>query len=496
MKPINAEENGCSPTSSNCVIWQGKDIPCISLCNGDTISDVVYKLTIELCDVLDQLDVSTYDISCLGLANYVPTDFHDFFQVLINKICELRECCDSQTDPDGFGGCPDCIVNVAPCFYYTNELGDQVTTMQLKDYIIAIGNRTCTNSSDISTINVTLADHEVRITALESEGPSPTPEIMVTPICTLAQTPVDIATAYYALEQHVCAILTALGEPNELFQAISKQAPGLAQQKTLSNTGETMSALPGWSNIVEDVADSIGNIWLTINDIRAAVKTIQANLIPTCDSISLALQGVLVSDESIKLYLTGNIPSGFVTCNSLGTLVTISDTTGGSFTQYVDIVAIINNPTGYAINIAGTPINTASNINIDMQPCLRNDNLGSTCQSVLHYTIVNESNCPNVTYNVTQGSIEYTASSITGTATYTVELWNNAGGTMLSSQVQTLTYPEILHGTFLGLSFGTNYKIRVKVTINDVDNFCPFTTVTTLPSACPAPTNVIPEIVI
>jgi len=497
MKPLNNNDPTCSPVSSNCVIWQGKDIPCISLCNGDTVSDVVFKLATELCDVLDQLDVSTYDISCLGLQNYVPTNFHDFFQVIINKICELKTCCDSNSGGGSTSGCPDnCIVPVAPCFYYTNQFGDQVTTMQLMDYITAIGNRVCTNSNDISTINVTLSNHEERIVALEDQPVPTPPEILVTPICTLPQTPVDIATAYYALEQHICELLGATGNANAIYQSISRQAPGLSQERTLSNTGETMSSLPGWSDVVANLSDSISNLWLTLNDTRSAVKTIQANLLPTCDSISLSLQATLVSDTSLKLFIMGTIPIGFVTCNPSGTLVTISDTTGGAFTQYVDIVSFINNPTGYAINIAGTPINIASNINISMQPCLRNDNLGTTCQSVLEYTIVNQSNCPNMVYTPTQGSIAYSATSISGTATYTVELWNSSGGTMLSSQVQTITYPAPLEGTFIGLSFGTNYKLRTIVSVNDVNTTCPFTTVTTPPSPCPAPTNVIPEIVI
>ena len=39
MIPTNssATTNGCDNISSNCVIWQGPDISCIDLCNGDTI---------------------------------------------------------------------------------------------------------------------------------------------------------------------------------------------------------------------------------------------------------------------------------------------------------------------------------------------------------------------------------------------------------------------------------------------------------------------------
>ena len=42
--------NGCNNTSSNCVIWQGPDLTCVNICNGDTISDVVAKLAEQLCE--------------------------------------------------------------------------------------------------------------------------------------------------------------------------------------------------------------------------------------------------------------------------------------------------------------------------------------------------------------------------------------------------------------------------------------------------------------
>ena len=53
--PIKAKDTqeGCNPMSSNCVIWQGPDIPCIKLCKGDSISDITAKLAEELCTLLE-----------------------------------------------------------------------------------------------------------------------------------------------------------------------------------------------------------------------------------------------------------------------------------------------------------------------------------------------------------------------------------------------------------------------------------------------------------
>ena len=72
MKPVNLDSKPCSPLSSNCVIWQGPDIPCINLCKGDTISDVVAALATELCSILDTLNIDNYDLTCFGIDNCGP----------------------------------------------------------------------------------------------------------------------------------------------------------------------------------------------------------------------------------------------------------------------------------------------------------------------------------------------------------------------------------------------------------------------------------------
>ena len=90
MKPLNYDNSPCSPISSNCVIWQGPDIPCIKLCAGDTISDVIFKLATELCAVLDTLNVTNYDLSCFNLTACGPNDFQALIQFLIEQICALQ----------------------------------------------------------------------------------------------------------------------------------------------------------------------------------------------------------------------------------------------------------------------------------------------------------------------------------------------------------------------------------------------------------------------
>jgi hypothetical protein len=83
-------KDGCMKTSSNCVIWDGPDIPCLSLCKGDSITEVLYKLATEFCDTVVLLDPTQYDISCFNYLGCPPQDFIELFQLVINQICEIQ----------------------------------------------------------------------------------------------------------------------------------------------------------------------------------------------------------------------------------------------------------------------------------------------------------------------------------------------------------------------------------------------------------------------
>jgi len=82
-------KDGCIKTSSNCVIWEGPDIPCLKLCNGDNITEVLYKLATKFCETLVLLDPSQYDISCFNDVSCPPTDFSELFQLVIDQICGI-----------------------------------------------------------------------------------------------------------------------------------------------------------------------------------------------------------------------------------------------------------------------------------------------------------------------------------------------------------------------------------------------------------------------
>lgn len=512
MKPLNSKEAGCNPISSNCVIWQGADIPCMDLCKGDTISDVTNKLATELCQILDVLKVSAYDLSCFNLTSCAPETFTEFIQFLISRICNLETCtgcapgCDTTPVVPGTptAGCPDCMMNLASCFYFTNGLGDEVTTLQMQDYITAIGNKICYILQATGLTNTVVAAQGDRIGKLETEvtilqtNPPVQFQNMNTCILPTQQNgyPLDIIVSQLAI--NFCQLQSELGTVANMQYAEIQQCANLNNSPRLGVSGGTpppMSTIPGWTISVETLSDSIANMWLTICDLRAAVQNIQLNCCSSgCDGVILALDGSNVG-TSLTLYLTGTIPAGFAQCTG-STNIVITDSIGGSATVAVDIFAMLNQPSGYSITLPGS-INIATNLTISIPYQLCNSITGANCGSFLQKIINNTIPCPSLIVNsFLDTEIDFNYITDLGNYTYTTQLFDATGLTLLASQSNATTAIVPISGVFTGLAGGTPYKVRLSIIPTGcsvcVPTICTFVDITTIPAVtCLAPAVVV-----
>jgi hypothetical protein len=488
MKPTNAEESGCSPISSNCVIWQGPDIECIGLCKGDTVSDVVYKLGTELCELIDTFKLSNYDFACLleGSSECAPEDFAALIQLIIDAVCALQNI-PTPTTP-GTAGCPDCVVSIAACFHYENPQGDTVTTMQLTDYVTAIGNRVCELVSEINTINLTLVNHDNRITALET---ATTPDLVlprITPVCVLPAVATDMDEVLSALESQFCELIGATGGPIDIYGGIAQQCPGIDQSDQLAGSG-TMGTIPGWVSPPTNLADTINNIWLTICDMRSAILNIQTNCCSDdCDGINVTLTATVDAND-ITIYFAGVIPVNFAECAPTGTLVTITDATGGSTTASISVIGNLNNAAGYTIDLSSTPVNPADNLTVSMTLCLIDNNTGTQCESVYQYLVSNTTLCPVMNLTPGLNDILYQFNWLGGAATFIVKLYDSSQTVILQSQTTGVAGPLPVSGTFAGLTSSTPYFVLLTIQIGENETTCPFYPATTTDEACTPPFN-------
>lgn len=481
MNPTNFT-SGCDPLSSTCVIWQGPDLPCISLCNGDNINTVIYKLATELCNLIATFNIENYELDCLGLEACAPKDFQALIQLLINKVCEQNGITPDPTP--GTGGCPtDCVVPVCSSFQYTNPLGDLVTSMPLTDYVIAIGNRVCSLIGQIQTINNTLQDHETRIEVLENT-PAPAPVLPeVTPVCVLPSQPTDMDEVLSALEQQFCTLQNHTGNPQAILLAMQAMCPGLNNAPVLNGSG-IMSGLPGWFPSPANLAQSFSNLWKTVCDMRNAVAFIQANCCDTgCSAINMTVTGEVLNPTTIRLTFAGNIPNNFIDA-PIGSSIEITDAGGGG-PQVINGVFIksqyYDTAQQYTITLVG--VNAANDVTVKVTARFIDPIAETACENMIQILILGANSCPELNIVADYLGVAFAFTWMGNTPIVIgVQLWNALGTIMLQSQNinVTTTNPS---GSFINLTQNTTYKIRLIINGQP----CEFTTFATLIYPCIAP---------
>jgi hypothetical protein len=290
MKPLNLDNSPCSPTSSNCVIWQGPDMPCIKLCKGDTISDVVAKLATELCSILDTLNITNYDLTCFDITACGPSNFQELIQFLIVKICELEAGTGGTTPSAILSDCPKCVVTVADCFV-TN--GQQ--TMDLVEYVNLIANRVCSIITELGLINQSLILLDGRVSALETAVvvPYTLPSFTVTGNCIpglTAGTSYPINTILEAFINGIwCSFYDAVGSVTDINSSLGSICVISTDTSIAFNEDIMTTAYSNWIDTPNSLADSLNNLWIALCDLRSGYSTYQFTDLGLPESIAFTV---------------------------------------------------------------------------------------------------------------------------------------------------------------------------------------------------------------
>jgi len=172
MIPTNSSgtTNGCDSISSNCVIWQGPDISCIDLCNGDSISEVVFKLATKLCDLIESgveanPNLTGLDLSCLDLPGTDPTEIVPVLQAMVVQICANADTTPVVSRLTS-GSMP--IMTLQQCLEYNDANGNPVTELPLDEYATLIAQKVCINVQEIVEIKAQIANITSRLTLIEN----------------------------------------------------------------------------------------------------------------------------------------------------------------------------------------------------------------------------------------------------------------------------------------------------------------------------------------
>ena len=418
MVPVrsNLNKETCSPVSSNCIIWQGPDLPCIGLCREDSISEVTYRLAVELCNLKDNFDFTDVDLECiLKVCTTSPEPektLGNILNLIINKVC-----CLSDIVKDLGPNTPDePLINIANCPFlkpYTDSLGNTYNQLPHSEYTYYLGTKICElkalvdqQAIDIANIQQDIINIKNTIASLPGI-PQVTPDCITGPGVTPG-TPVDVDILVNEFEKQYCEIVTALGTAADITTVKSKECGGsLNTQPSLANRSATMSAqysATGWVLSPTNMAKSLVNLWITVCDLRSAVKTIQDNCCKiTCDDIivdaSTAWTGSMVLLMNFKSL--SYIPTGWYDCNQdplqPGNLFTFTDGNGFIYQQYIFFrnadpagspLGILDDPTyllGYSIDFTGTGIDPTTGVTVTSNVCLTNGE--TSCVKCITLTI-------------------------------------------------------------------------------------------------------------
>lgn len=475
---------GCNPVSSNCVIWQGPDIPCITLCRGDSISDVTYKVATELCTLVDQLDIAGFDVSCFPPICPKPENIHDLIQFILDTLCTQQTEIGTAKSNTGFD-CTDalnCQISIAPCFQYTNAFGDLITQMSLSDYATAIATKVCEILDDIITINATLITLSDRIQVFEDcDACNPViPPIEIPTSCLSPATDIPIETFVEDLETAFCALQTATGNPTQIGIGIAQQCINLDTTPTLNNAGVNYGSLPGWvtAGSYSTMADAVNNMWITICDIRTAVQSVITNCCnPSCDDVDITMT-VAYTNPNISLTFAGSAP-GFSDCYPAGMYVTITDAYGVSYTTQVSVIPNLGGA-AQTVDLSVSGLSLFTNYTVQLNICA--DSAGLKCNDSLIQTVENTALCPSIVYSPDVLYIDYTFTNpLSSPVTYIIECWNNALTAIVSSSTVVNPVAGAVTGSVTGLVAATTYQLRLRTIIGSTIRDCPYASVTTKP---------------
>jgi hypothetical protein len=426
MKPYqsSSDKENCSPISSNCVIWQGPNISCINLCKGDSVSDIVYKLAVELCDIqtntvlTEPNGVSLLQLDCLLQlcgAKTVPADKVKttafVLQLIIDKICctydELNTAITELQIFTGYnvngntggtgstagrpGGSSEPMLDLPPCLYYNDPFtGLQVTTLELTPYVVHLANSFCTLQATVEEHTSQITVLEGKVTVLETAPCCYTTPVII-PNCTYGSVYDGVSTqidnVVNSLSTEYCALRNTLGTNTQLVTAQNSQCAFLSSSQALGQSG-TMSSISGWNNTINTFAQSMQNLWLTVCDMRTAVNSIKQNITPDCSKFLLGFINVTNTERTTVTLIFNTytfIPDGFDNCPTLST-VSITDG-ANTYTNTLDLVAYANDPDGITYTISGegtVGLNPALPYTITVTGCLISN--GTTCSKQISNT--------------------------------------------------------------------------------------------------------------
>ena len=492
------DTSGCDSTSSNCVVWQGPDLDCINVCDGDTISIVLAKMAERLCTLTSQdctleLDISSILLKCLEeyiAANSLsdPQTIQELMQIIIDKLCEMDE---NMTEES----CCNQFIPLPECLQFTSETtGQVITQMTIIEYVQYLATQICSVAEAAGLPGQTPwgLGLEKRVRMLERTSKTTTyttPQITPKYIGRNAGKKTGIDTVISDVEKDYGQFKSAVGGTTAIRDAAKKQPLNLSGSVRLNGTG-VYNTMAGWTNNPTNLTESFGNAWLTIGDMRTAIVDLQAVSAPkTCDGISydfeMSFKDTASVVNGIKLdFRSCVIPANFSECHKAkGCKIIVKDSSFNQIIDYCFPTQLQTSDVGHTIKNFGE-LDLTSNFEITVEFCFTDGS--SQCAKTMTKTLQNSVLCPTITTSsISSDGFSYSVSGINTNlkSTVTVIIEDSAG-----NEIQSTPYTSpssTINGSITGLNSGSSYSVFTKFTSTSGNvTTCDRTGVTTSTPTC------------
>lgn len=284
IRPTDNRSKTCTNISSECVVWDGPDIPCLDLCHGDSIEKVVYEAAVNLCNVLDVLSLQGIDTSCLFADSCKPSSFEQLLQYIIDWMCRVNT--DINTALDGVFD-PSDLNNVTITFTDCNGAQQTLpltstTGPNIFTYII---DQICQIRTDITTINNNISVINTEITAIWTAINNLGSTMSFTPFnpnnCirnTNVTTFSDLITYINDIAGKLCALGTAIGftDTNYITPSYTYTCSVLGISAT--NVNNLMGLYNFFNTFFGALCSFLDNINTSITNIQNNITTINNTL--------------------------------------------------------------------------------------------------------------------------------------------------------------------------------------------------------------------------
>lgn len=185
----------CPPTTTNCVSWQGPNIPCLGITTGCSLTPIMQTFATNICNLVGDVDMSTIVIpDCLTQAWATQNlTILNLMNLLLQEACTLQgeintinttltnfnptitvdfSCCSSNPCViTGTVTLSQALENIIICIcgiVSTNtELSNAINTLQTSQQ--SLTTQVATQQTQITTINTNYTALYTLVTALQSQ---------------------------------------------------------------------------------------------------------------------------------------------------------------------------------------------------------------------------------------------------------------------------------------------------------------------------------------